>query len=468
MLHDVKASDPSQVLVIDDDPSVCDLVGVWLRQAGLVPAVAQDAAAGLDALSTTMPQVVCLDLSLPDRHGLDVLGDLNTRSPDLPVIIMTADHHAESVVSAMRAGAYDYLTKPLDKVRLTTTVLRAIERSTMQARLQRLEREAQGRNYRGIIGRSPQMREFFAQLDQIAARDISVLVHGESGTGKELVARALHEQSPRSAGPLVTINCAAIAETLQESELFGHEKGAFTGAEQLRKGRFELAHGGTLFLDEVAELSPSLQAKLLRVLQERSFTRVGGSTLIESDFRLVAASHKRLEDEVQAQRFRSDLFYRLAVFEVEVPPLRARGDDIQLLAERFVLELAEGPMRLSPAAIQVLKDHGWPGNVRELRNAIHRAVVVARDGIIDVSDLPRGLAASATREVPARAVPIPPGTQDLLPMHEGQILTLDEIEHRSIVEAIARTNGNLSEVVRQLGIGRTTLYRKLKKYGIPR
>lgn len=461
-----------KILVIDDDPSVLDLVGVWLRAIGATGVLAETAQQGIDKTSTCLAAAVLLDLSLPDIHGLDVLQKLKARDPETPVIIMTADQQAQSVVSAMKLGAYDYLTKPLEKTRLLTTVERALDRGQLQDRLSRLEREARAPSYPGMVGRSPVMRAMFSQLDRVATRDITVLIHGESGTGKELIARGLHDRSPRKQGPLVTLNCAAVPETLQESELFGHERGAFTGADQQRKGRFELANGGTLFLDEVAELSASLQAKLLRVLQEKHFHRVGGTELIPSDFRVIAASHKSLKAEVDAGRFRADLYYRLAVFEVDVPALRERGDDIRLLAERFLLELADpgvdGPVSLSDAAEEALRRHPWPGNVRELQNAMHRALVLTRGPYVEVSDLPTSLQgpAAAEPELDAPRIPVPGKTEEL--HSEQAILTLDEIERQAILDAIARTGGNLSEVVRQLGLGRTTLYRKLKKYGIPR
>ena len=455
----------ARALVVDDDPAITELVGSWLRRAGWTVET-QPSAAGLRAaMQVSLPDVLCLDLDLPDGHGQQLLGELAECCPGVPVIILTGDDGAASAVAAMKAGAYDYLTKPLTQARLLTTVSRAAERARLALRVAELERDAMGAGYPGIIGTSPAMRAMFRQLDRVAPRDISVLIQGESGTGKELVARALHERSPRRQGPLVTLNCAAIPEALQESELFGHERGAFTGAFEQRKGRFELADGGTLFLDEVAELSPGLQSKLLRVLQERTFHRLGSGQALRSDFRLVAASHRRVEDEVEAGRFRADLYFRIAVFELEVPPLRARGDDLRLLADKFLLDFADpegGPRRLSPAALEALSAHSWPGNVRELQNAVHRAVVLASGEVVELAHLPPRLRspASAPLAAPPAATPAAPPAPSARSM--------EAIERAAIEAALARAKGNVSEAVRQLGVGRTTFYRKLKKFGIPR
>jgi DNA-binding NtrC family response regulator len=341
------------------------------------------------------------------------------------------------------------------------------------------------------VGDSPSMRQLFRQMDRVAASEITVLIHGESGTGKELVARAIHEASGRARGPYVTLNCAAIAESLQESELFGHEKGSFTGAEQRRIGRFEQADGGTLFLDEVAELSPALQAKLLRVLQERRFQRVGGTTEIQSDFRLIAATHRNLGDEVRAGRFREDLFFRIAVLELEIPPLRDRGDDVLLLSRSFLREISQqerggAPITLAPSARSALLRYDWPGNVRELQNALHRGYVLSGGDTIRARDLPERILAGGYEESPSAELPsVPDRPVGLLRggpaaplngagMGHGApsaaagagVSSLDEVEREAIRLALERCHWNLSEAGRQLGIGRTTLYRKIKKYGL--
>ncbi len=437
----------------------------WLRGQGYEVRLFADGESCLRELDRSVPSVVCLDLVMPGLGGMETLDAIRRRDRALPVLILTADPAVESVVMAMQRGAYDYLVKPLDQNRLLTSIHNAIGRLRLELRVTELEREVrwQGEE-RMLVGQSPAMRQLFQQIDRVAASDITVLVHGESGTGKELVARTLHEESARRGGALVAVNCAAIPETLQEAELFGHEKGAFTGATGRRKGKIELADRGTLFLDEIGEIAPSLQVKLLRVLQERSFQRIGGTSELRSDFRLVAATHRDLGEEVRSGRFREDLFFRLAVFEIEVPALRERGEDVLLLARKFLAAAAAGrpPAELSPAAEEALRAYSFPGNVRELQNALQRALVVG-DGVhIERQDLPaRLLAASAGGE---RAGPpaAPPTEREAPPPRP---LTLAEIERQAIQEALVRTRGNLSKAARELGVDRTTLYRKLRPPG---
>ncbi|RMH17875.1 MAG: sigma-54-dependent Fis family transcriptional regulator, partial [Acidobacteria bacterium] len=394
------------MLVVDDDESIRDLVALWLGRAGYDLELFPDGETCLTALARSLPDCICLDLHLPGLSGIQILQRIKAHHPRLPVIMLTADTTVDTVVAAMQGGAYDYLVKPLDRTRLIATVGNAVERHQLEVRVTQLEREIDGRGYAGMVALSPAMRRMFRDMDRVAASDITVLVHGDSGTGKELVARGLHEASGRRDGPFVAVNCAAIPDTLEASEFFGHEKGAFTGANQRRVGRIEQADGGTLFLDEVGELSLGLQAKLLRVLQERRFQRVGGNVEIESDFRLIAATHRDLEEEVRAGRFREDLFFRIVVFELEVPPLRERGDDIQLLAQHFLAE-ADGqqggqPPQLAPDALAALKAYPWPGNVRELQNAMEHARLVASDKVIRLADLPqRILAGREFRPPPA-------------------------------------------------------------------
>jgi two-component system NtrC family response regulator len=337
----------------------------------------------------------------------------------------------------------------------------------MLVQLTSLKREAGGgEGFRGIVTQAESMKEVFRQMDRVAPTDITLLVRGESGTGKELVARATHDHSPRKRGPFVALNCAAIPDTLQESELFGHEKGSFTGATGKRLGRFELADKGTLFLDEVGELSLPLQAKLLRVLQDNTFQRVGGSQEIHSDFRLVAATHKDLAREVRERRFREDLYFRIVVFELELPPLRERDGDLDLLVNHFLRQhqsARETPLEVSPEAAAVLAAYSWPGNVRELENAIQRAVIAA-----ELRIEPRHLPARLREEVPAAAAQTaangpPPSPSRTTPM-ETEELNLERLERRTIERALERTRGNLAEAGRLLGLSRATLYRKLKTY----
>jgi DNA-binding NtrC family response regulator len=481
----------SLVVLVDDDRNLCDLVERFLDRAGHEVKVFHDGESFLASLGAMMPDVICLDLSMPGIGGLDTLDIIKERQRHLPVIILTADHTVDSVVAAMQRGAYDYLVKPIDRTKLVTTVGNAVERYQMSMRLRQLEREVGGEGYRNIVGDSPAMKELYRQMDRVAASDITILIHGESGTGKELVAQAIYEASGRKSGPFVALNCAAIPETLQESEIFGHEKGAFTGAVARHIGKFEQANGGCLFMDEVAELSLSLQAKLLRAIQEKKFHRVGGSTQVHSDFRLIAATHRNLLEMVNRSLFREDLYFRIAVFELEVPPLREREDDVVLLAERFLDRYTKAPKgpkaslrpRLSNEVIDLLRAYHWPGNVRELENIMQRCLLIAKEGLVLPEDLPPRLRArGATEEVPAAALePLePPEPNKREPAIEAarpaqvepparrsnrlETLDLQELERRAIQQALEEAGGNLSQVVRLLGIGRTTLYRKLKSH----
>ena len=467
------------VVLVDDDRNLCDLVERFLERAGHRVVVFHDGESFLAALGAMMPDAICLDLSMPGIGGFETLELIKERQSQLPVIILTADHAVDSVVGAMQRGAYDYIVKPIDRTKLITTVGNAVEHYRMSMRLRQLEREVEGEGYQNLVGDSPQMKELYRQMDRVAASDITILIHGESGSGKELVAQAIYESSGRSSGPFVALNCAAIPETLQESEIFGHEKGAFTGAVSRHIGKFEQSDGGCLFMDEVAELSLTLQAKLLRAIQEKRFHRVGGSTQVRSDFRLIAATHRNLLQEVQKGRFREDLYFRIAVFELEVPPLRARDDDVILLAERFLgryKSKGQPRSRLSREVVDILKAYNWPGNVRELENIVQRCLLIAKGNTIVPDDLPPRLSASATDEGSARSVadPVPPVTAAAAAATAtanaggsgSRLDTLDlkELERRAIQQALVEANGNLSQVVRILGIGRTTLYRKLKAH----
>ena len=454
------ASQPMVVLV-DDDRSLCILTKSWLEESGYRVEVFHDGASGLMGLRQTLPDVVCLDLKMPGLSGLETLQEIRDRHLHVPVIMLTAETGVESVVSAMQLGAYDYLVKPIERTRLETAIKNAVDRHSMSLRVIQLEREVEGRGYAGIIGESDAMKRVFAQMDRVVTSDITVLLHGESGTGKELVARALHEKGGRGRHPFIAVNCGAIPETLQESEVFGHEKGAFTGATAQRRGKFELADKGTLFLDEVAELSPSMQAKLLRVLQDRTFQRVGGSVELRSDFRLITATHRDLEKRVEEGTFREDLYYRIAVFELELPPLRHRHDDVAVLAERFLSDLGrrEGrSVELAEETAEILQTYSWPGNVRELQNSIERAWVASDGQLIRPADLPRRVLRDSGPRVAAETAP---GAGD-----EGEDLTLEGVEKRAIEKALRASRGNVSLACRKLGIGRATIYRKIKKYDL--
>lgn len=447
------------IYLVEDDENLRVLVERWLAKAGYDVNPLPDGNACLEALQEGVPSAICLDLMMPGISGLETLERIREHHPLLPVIVVTADSTAESAVKAMKLGAHDYLTKPLNQTKLLTTVDNAVDHGRLSMRVSQLEREVEGRGYPGIVGNSLAMKSVFRQLDRLAVSDVTVLIHGESGTGKELVARAIHNASSRRQGAFVAVNSAAIPESLLESELFGHEKGSFTGAAARRIGRFEEANRGTLFLDEIGELSPAVQAKLLRVLQERNFQRVGGAATIQSDFRLISATHRNLGEDVKAGRFREDLFFRLAVFELDLPPLRKRPDDIPAMAQVFIQQARDSAggraIRISPAALDILRRHDWPGNVRELQNVIQRAMVVSESEEIRPQDLPERILNASVQ-----GVQLAPETAT------GEEGTLEDASRRLLYAALQKHEGNASAAMRELKIGRTRFYRMLRKFGL--
>jgi DNA-binding NtrC family response regulator len=473
----------SLVLALDDDADVRVLVEAVLEREGHVVVTYETGEALISDLQNRLPDVVVLDVMLPGMDGLEVLEELRRRIPGVPVLMLTAATSVDRVVEAMRLGAYDYLSKPIDPTELATSIRNATERHALTTRLARLQREAEGRGFPGIVGQARPMFEVYGQIDRVAPSDVSVLVLGESGTGKELVSRAVHDLSARSGSPFVAVNCAAIPAQLQESELFGHEKGAFTGATARRIGRFEEADGGTLFLDEIGDLSLEAQAKVLRAIQERRFRRLGGDRDIASDFRLVCATHRDLDGMVRTGDFREDLFFRLAVFEIHVPPIRRRREDVPLLVQHFI-ELHASPddrPAVGSSAMAAMLAYPWPGNVRELQNAILRALVTAR-GEIRLEDLPERVrqgdaaprdprpgAGTALDSGGARGAERSESEIDLdrtRPRTAEEILPLEDVERNAIAQALELTRGNISEAARRLGVGRTTLYRKIDEYGL--
>jgi len=476
----------SLVLAVDDDADVRLLVEAVLEREGHSVVSYEDGESLIFDLQNRLPDVVILDVMLPGMDGLEVLEELRRRIPGVPVLMLTAATSVERVVEAMRLGAYDYLGKPIDPTELSTSIRNATERHALTTQLARLQRQAEGRGFPGIIGQARPMFDVFGQIDRVAPSDVSVLVLGESGTGKELVSRAVHDLGARADESFVAVNCAAIPAQLQESELFGHEKGAFTGADARRIGRFEEADGGTLFLDEIGDLSLEAQAKVLRAIQERRFRRLGGDRDIESDFRLVSATHRDLDGMVQSGEFREDLFFRLAVFEIHVPPLRRRREDLPLLIQHFIERHSPPNDRpgVASSAMAALLAYPWPGNVRELQNAIQRALVTAR-GETRPEDLPERVQQGDAGRTPKEggAAPAPddierdedqvgpsvaePHTLERFrPRTAEEILPLAEIERKAIVRALELTHGNISEAARRLEVGRTTLYRKIDEYGM--
>ena len=458
-------TESKMIWVVDDDPAVRELLSFIITEAGHG---VDTFASGAEVLASSgsVPDAILLDLMMPEVDGVEVLKEISRRHPTIPVIMVTADDDVQRAVEVTKLGAYDYLTKPIDQERLLTTLGNAVSHRSLEKEVARLKEELSDRYHlRNIVGSSAAMRKVYDQIEKVLESEITVFIAGESGTGKELVAKAIHYASLRSDGPFVDVNCAAIPEGLQESELFGHEKGAFTGAVATHPGKFEQASGGTIFLDEVGEMSPSAQARLLRVLQERVLQRVGGTETIELDVRVISASNRDLAKMVEEGSFRQDLYYRLVVFPITLPPLRDRREDIPLLVKHFLEKYARDAgkrvTRVEARAMEAMSSHGWPGNVRELENVIHRTLLVSSGLELTFDDLPSGIggesAVASGKTIPAVEAPAPVGTGTL---------NLEELEREAIIRAMENNKGNLSDVARQLGIGRSTLYRKLDQYGL--
>ncbi len=506
----------STVLVVDDKEMMRDSVASTLRRAGFDVLVAPDGPSALDLVARRRPDAVITDLKMPQMTGVELLERIRAVDDELPVVLMTAFATVDTAVEAMRLGAYDYVTKPFEGDELLISVKRAIAhaklvRENAVLRAGGADAEAAGEATRlgepghrsfgfdRLIGDSPAMRRVKAQVSAVAESHGTVLIVGESGSGKEVVARAVHDLSPRSGGPFLAVNCAALSESLLESELFGHEKGAFTGADRLRKGRFELADCGTLLLDEVSEVGLSVQAKLLRVLQERTFERVGSSTTIGIDVRVVATSNRDLPQAVAGGQFRNDLFFRLNVLPIHLPPLRDRAEDVPELAMHFIGQICarEGrePMRLDPEAMALLQEYDWPGNVRELQNICERAVVLFGSSAAPISrgQIAPWLNCSQGAPAPAPAASFAPAAMASRPeivtrpyespggnghsngngfgrgdYHNGFAApsgyTLEQIERETIVQTLRRLGGHRQKTAKALGIGVRTLGLKLKKW----
>ncbi len=497
----------STVLVVDDKEMMRDSVCSVLRRAGLTALAATSGQEALDRVALQRPDVVVSDLKMPGMTGVELLAQVRKIDEELPVVLMTAFGSVQTAVEAMKLGAFDYLTKPFEGDELLICVKRAIqhaklrrENAVLRADGSQAVVEPSGKIATGgaafgldrLVGGSPAMRSVKAQVQAVADSHGTVLIVGESGTGKEVVARSIHELSPRRTGPFLAVNCAALSETLLESELFGHEKGAFTGADKMRKGRFELAHGGTLLLDEVSEVSPAIQAKLLRVLQERAFERVGSSQTISIDVRVLATSNRDLPKAVAAGDFRQDLFFRLNVLPIHLPALADRLEDVPELAEAFLGQIARregrGRVRLEPGAVDLLCGYDWPGNVRELQNVCERAVVLSASGsrhdeavirreMIEpwlawqTTPVQRAAVAIEPSPVMERAVAVGAGVDDGFGGgSNGAIVfapgdtTLDDMERDAIVRTLERYDGHRQRTADALGIGVRTLGIKLKKW----
>ncbi len=439
------------ILVVDDELSIRESLSGWLQQDGYEVETAADGRAALAKIRDNHYDILLVDVKMPQMDGITVLQKLKEHDADTAVVMMTAHGAIQDAVEAMKLGAYDYLLKPFDLEELSLTIEKLVQMQTLaMENLILKDRVATITRFENLIGQSPPMLSLFETIVDVAQSDATVLITGETGTGKELVARAIHAHSPRCYSPFIAINCGAFTEHLLESELFGHEKGAFTDAKYTKKGRLEMANAGTLFLDEVGDISMKMQIDLLRVLETHEFTRVGGTTPLHSDFRVIAATHQDLQQNIRIKTFRQDLFYRLNVIHLQVPPLRERPEDIPLLAQHFLRRYATETGKkidtIDPEAQEAMLVYPWPGNVRELENAIERAVVVGKGRQINRGDLPFVCPDTGVEA-------------------EGD-LSLDDMERRYIAQVLARENGHISNAAKVLRINRTTLYHKIKKYGL--
>ena len=449
------------VLVVDDDSAHRTMLRTLISGWGYDITEADDGETAINAVREQSYDLVLMDVRMVKVSGLVALENIKAFNPAIPIVIMTAYSSVETAIDALKQGAHDYLTKPLDFDKLKLTLERAMEHTRLKEE-NRLLKESLGQQFdrQNIIGRSPAMSTLLDTVAQVAPSEATVLISGESGTGKELIAGAIHYNSLRKDGPFVKINCAAITETLLESELFGHEKGSFTGADRRKEGRFFQSHGGSLFLDEVSEMSLTMQVKLLRVLQEREFTRVGGEKNIQVDVRVMAATNKHLMDEVSKGAFREDLFYRLNVVGLQIPSLRQRHEDIPLLAQHFLEHFSVKNRKeikgFTPYAMDQLIRYGWPGNVRELMNAVERAVVLARTDFLSEDDFPLIETGESRTDNAIKASPV----------NINGDTPLEEVEKATILRTLEATAGNKSEAARRLGITRKTLHKKLKSYGV--
>lgn len=469
------------VYIVDHDSAHSEELTRWLHEGGFRAKTFQDIELCLNTLDQN-PSAICLDVNISGTSGLEFLKRLKLANRDIPVIVVTDNDALDSAVEAMKIGAFDYMVKPVEKIRLITNIERAIEMHTMAHKINRLRGELQKTYaYKNIIGHSEAIRHVFAQIKEVAEININVLIQGESGTGKELVAKAIHYGSSYKTGPFVAINCGAIPESLQESEFFGHEKGAFTGADHSRVGKLEYANNGSLLLDEVAEMSQKMQVKLLRFLQDKTFERVGGNKSIKVDLRVISATNRKLEKEVERGTFREDLYYRLMVYPITIPPLRERIEDIPLLVNHFLKkyksEMPKTVTTVTSYAMEALIRHDWRGNVRQLENVIYRAMVATRTETIQIENLPveiqklrlPGLEKTITEEShitallspeKEKAISDPKASTSSIPS------TMQEMEKQALVEALKHANGNVQQAAKALSISRATFYRKIKKYQV--
>ncbi len=440
-----------KLLVVDDEKIFRESLFHWFEEEGFDVTPVDSGEEALRVYDVDKFDIILLDIKMPGMSGLELLAKIKQIDPNATVIMITAFASVSTAIQALKEGAYDYVTKPVDPDELTHLIHKALkDKELLRENIKLRERIDDLIKPDNLIGESPQMRKIYELINTVANADTTVLINGESGTGKELVAKAIHINSPRKYFPMITVNCGALPETLLESELFGHERGAFTGAQYKRKGKFEIADNGTIFLDEIGLVSPKTQIDLLRVIETKHFTRVGGNDLIPSNFRVICATNEPLEQLVKDGRFREDLFYRLNVFSITIPPLRERREDIPLLADHFLKKFADGMNKsirsVSKDAMEFLMNYDWPGNVRELENAIERAVVIRRSGEIKAEDLPFNIHDHKNDEEE----------------------NLESVEKKHIAKMLEKYGYNISKVAKVLGIDRVTLYNKMSKYSIER
>ncbi len=452
-----------KILIVDDEKKICAILSQILSEEGYITNAVGSGEAAIETVASFQPDLILMDQNMPGMNGIETMAKIKARHPEITVIILTAFGSIPLAVDAVKKGAYDYLAKPFDNDKLLIIIRRALEHRRLTEEVSHLKKQLQEKySFSNIIGVSPKMQQVFEQINRVCATDATVLIQGESGTGKELIMKAIHYHSHRKDQPLITVNCGAVPFNLLESEFFGHEKGAFTDAKERKIGKFEQANGGTIFLDEIGELPPDAQVKLLRVLDERKLTRIGGNQTIPLNVRVIAATNKDLQAEIQKGKFRLDLFYRLNIVTITVPPLRERKEDIPLLVEHFIdkynKRLAMNVTSVSQSAMSYLMDYPWPGNVRDLENAIQSAMILVQDDTIRVEDLPLRL-----RGYPEISDEIMSSEKGL----EAQVLELtNKIEKELIIKALEKCSQNRTNTAELLKISRKTLFNKMKQYGL--
>ena len=448
------------ILVVDDDKNICKMIEINLRKEKEYDVeVANSGEACLKIIREQVPDLIMLDIQMPGIDGIETLKRIRDEEPLIPVVMMSAHGTIEKAVQSMKLGAYDFITKPFASDRLLVTVRNALTTSSLKQEIDSLRSQLRSKyQFRNIIGQSGKMQEVFRALEKVVNSNVTVLIQGESGTGKELIARAIHyHNTVRSTKQFVAVNCSALPESLLESEFFGHEKGSFTGATGRRVGKFEIANNGSIFLDEIGLMTQATQAKVLRILQEREFERVGGNEMVKVDVRVISATNKDLEEAIKTGEFREDLYYRISVFPIKLPALRERKEDIPLLAAHFLEKYSKQENKeiegVAPDALELLMAYNWPGNVRELENCIERAVVLASTREISPKDLPNSV----------RAI----GEKKIYESDNTLSSWIEKLEEDALRNALLENGGNISQTAKKLGIGRATIYRKAKKYGLP-